>query len=145
MSFLLDTCVLSELVKPQPNEGLIAWLGGQTAHDLHLSSLTIGELNKGISKLAQGKRKSHLENWLNTQVITSFEGRIHPVSTAIAFNWGVYQAEAEALGKPIPLMDSIIAATAKKQNLLLVTRNIKDMENCGVKLLNPLVIKSIKN
>jgi predicted nucleic acid-binding protein len=137
MSFLLDTCVLSELVKPQPNGGLIAWFGGQKANDLHISCLTIGELSKGISKLAQGKRKTHLEYWLNTQVIESFEGRIHTINTEVAFSWGVSQAESEALGKPIPLMDSLIAATAKKQNLVLVTRNVKDMENCGVKLLNP--------
>lgn len=137
MSFLLDTCVLSELVKVKPNAGLITWFEEQTAQQLFISSLTIGELSKGIAKLEQGKRKTHLDYWLNTQVIESFSGRILSIDTGIAFNWGVLQAETEASGKPVPAIDSLIAATAKKHQLILVTRNTKDMENCAIKLLNP--------
>lgn len=137
MSFLLDTCVLSEIVKPQPNDGLVAWLSEQNANTLFVSSLTLAELKKGITKLAESKRKTYLDNWLNAQVVKSFDQRVLPVDAEIALNWGLYQAEMEAMGNPLPLMDSLIAATAKTHHLTLVTRNMKDMKMAGLKLLNP--------
>jgi predicted nucleic acid-binding protein len=137
MSFLLDTCVLSEIVKPEPNNGLVLWLSQQNANTLFISSLALGELQKGIAKLAKGKRKSYLDDWLSAQVVKSFQERVLPLDAEIALNWGVYQAEMEAMGKPLPLMDSLIAATAKTHHLTLVTRNMKDMKLGGLKLLNP--------
>ena len=137
MSFLLDTCVLSELVKPQPNTGLTTWLSEQNTNTLFVSSLTIGELKKGIAKLAEGQRKTFLDNWLSKQVMPNFEGRVLSLDTETALNWGQYQAQTEAVGKPMPLMDSLIASTAKTHRLTLVTRNMKDMQLGGLKLLNP--------
>lgn len=137
MSFLLDTCVLSELVKPQPNSGLTTWLSKQNTNTLFISSLTIGELKKGIEKLAEGQRKSFLDAWLSTRVMQNFEGRVLSLDAEIALSWGKHQAEMEATGKPLPLMDSWIASTAKTHSLTLVTRNMKDMQLGGVKLLNP--------
>ena len=137
MSFLLDTCVLSEIVKPQPNAGLTTWLAKQNTNTLFVSSLTIGELKKGIAKLAEGHRKNFLDSWLSKQVMQNFETRTLPLDAEIALCWGQHQAEMEANGKPLPLMDSLIAATAKTHHLTLVTRNMKDMQLGGVKLLNP--------
>ena len=137
MSFLLDTCVLSEIVKPQPNAGLVNWLAKQNSNTLFISSLTLGELSKGIAKLAEGQRKAFLADWLNTQVIQNFSSRVLDLDAAVALEWGATQAESEAMGKTLPLMDSLIAATAKTNQLTLVTRNMKDMQLVGLKLLNP--------
>lgn len=137
MSFLLDTCVLSEIVKPQPNAGLVNWLAKQNSNTLFISSLTLGELSKGIAKLAEGQRKAFLADWLNTQVIQNFSSRVLDLDAAVALEWGATQAESEAMGKTLPLMDSLIAATAKTHQLTLVTRNMKDMQLVGLKLLNP--------
>ena len=137
MSFLLDTCVLSEIVKPQPNAGLVNWLAKQNSNTLFISSLTLGELSKGIAKLAEGQRKAFLADWLNTQVIQNFSSRVLDLDAAVALEWGASQAESEAMGKTLPLMDSLIAATAKTHQLTLVTRNMKDMQLVGLKLLNP--------
>ncbi len=137
MSFLLDTCVLSEIIKPQPNAGLANWLAKQNSNTLFISSLTIGELSKGIAKLAEGQRKAFLSNWLKTQVMQNFSSRVLDVDAGVALEWGASQAESEAMGKTLPLMDSLIAATAKTHQLTLVTRNMKDMQLVGLKLLNP--------
>ena len=137
MSFLLDTCVLSEIVKPQPNAGLVNWLAKQNSNTLFISSLTLGELSKGIAKLAEGQRKAFLADWLNTQVMQNFSSRVLDLDAAVALEWGATQAESEAMGKTLPLMDSLIAATAKTHQLTLVTRNMKDMQLVGLKLLNP--------
>jgi toxin FitB len=137
MSFLLDTCVLSEIIKPQPNAGLANWLAKQNSNTLFISSLTIGELSKGIAKLAEGQRKAFLINWLKTQVMQNFSSRVLDVDAGVALEWGASQAESEAMGKTLPLMDSLIAATAKTHQLTLVTRNMKDMQLVGLKLLNP--------
>ena len=137
MSFLLDTCVLSEIVKPQPNAGLVNWLAKQNSNTLFISSLTLGELSKGIAKLAEGQRKAFLADWLNTQVIQNFSSRVLDLDAAVALEWGATQAESEAMGKTLPLMDSLIAATAKTHQVTLVTRNMKDMQLVGLKLLNP--------
>jgi len=137
MSFLLDTCVLSEIVKPQPNAGLVNWLAKQNSNTLFISSLTLGELSTGIAKLAEGQRKAFLADWLNTQVIQNFSSRVLDLDAAVALEWGATQAESEAMWKTLHLMDSLIAATAKTHQLTLVTRNMKDMQLVGLKLLNP--------
>lgn len=137
MNYLLDTCVISELTKPTPSRVVTQWLAEQAEQTLYLSAPTIGELKRGVEKLDMGKHQTFLQQWLNTNVIERFAGRIIALDTDIALRWGVLQAQTAKLGKPMPIIDSLIAATAITHDLTLVTRNTNDVEASGVKLLNP--------
>ncbi|MGZ8250811.1 MAG: PIN domain-containing protein [Methylophilaceae bacterium] len=137
MKYLLDTCVLSELTKPQPAKAVMEWLGKQEESSLFLPSLTIGEINKGIEKLDESKRKVFLKNWLEHSVIARFNERVITLDTRVAMYWGELQANLIRAGKPMPVADSLIAATALYQGFTLVTRNTRDMEPSGVLLFNP--------
>ncbi len=136
MRFLLDTCTISELVKPAPDPGILAWFAQQNELSLYLSALSLGELKRGIEKLAAGKRKTFLQKWLTENVTPRFGDRVLPLTEAACLRWGEMQAQLEKQGKPMPAMDGLIAATALHHQLTLVTRNIKDMDACCVDLLN---------
>lgn len=137
MSFLLDTCTLSELVKPAPNPALLAWFAEQDELTLHIATVSVGELMNGIARLAAGKRKKFLGIWLRENVVERFGERVLPLSLGIALRWGELQAKQEKRGKPQPAIDGLIAATAIHHRLAVVTRNIGDMEASGVTLINP--------
>lgn len=104
---------------------------------LCLSALSLGELKRGIEKLAAGKRKSFLQKWLAEHIVERFGDRVLPVSAEIGQLWGELQAQLDKKGKPIPAIDGLIAATALHHRLAVVTRNTRDMEESGVALLNP--------
>lgn len=140
MRFLLDTCAVSELVKPAPAAGVLEWFAQQDELSLCLSPLSLGELKRGIEKLAAGKRKTFLQKWLTENVILRFGDRVLPVTAEIGERWGELQAKLEKKGKPMPVIDGLIAATAIHHRLTVVTRNIKDMEASGVTLFNPWAV-----
>ena len=137
MTFLLDTCVISELVRVRPDENVVRWIDSIDEGKLFLSVLTIGELEKGINKLPESQRKSDLREWLSHDLAQRFEEKIHPVDFAIATAWGTLQSEAERRGEKLPVIDSLLAATAEVHRHTLVTRNIADFARCGVSILNP--------
>lgn len=137
MKFLLDTCLVSELVQKEPDPKVIAWLDERDEQSLFLSVLTIGELQKGVSKLADGERRVKLQNWLEYDLAERFEGRILGVDLDTALAWGQLQGEAEQKGEKLPVMDSLIAATATAHGLSVVTRNVKDLERCSAKVFDP--------
>jgi toxin FitB len=137
MKFLLDTCVISELTKPEPSTEVLQWLAAQDEYNLYICAPTIGELQRGIEKLAHGKHQRFLQEWLKNNVIARFAERIIAVDTEIALHWGILQAHAAQLGKSLPIIDSMIAATALFHGMTLVTRNGKDFEASGAKLFNP--------
>ena len=137
MKYLLDTCLISELVKKTPNTKVTAWLARQDEDKIYLSVLTIGELQKGISKLADTGKKEKLQSWLTNDLVFRFERRILSIDTEIAAQWGELNGQAERHGKKFPVIDSLIAATATVHNLTVVTRNTRDLEECQVKVLNP--------
>jgi|TARA_R100000093_G_C1918345_1_gene64963 hypothetical protein len=137
MRFLLDTCVLSEVVKPEPNPGVTAWLDATDEYVLHLSVLTLGEIQKGVSGLASGQRKQSLQSWLDRDLRHRFSGRILPVSEDTATEWGLLSGEAKQNGVSAPVIDTLLAATAREHNLVLVTRNTRDFEPFSLHLLNP--------
>jgi len=137
VKYLLDTCLLSELVKKKPNSGVVRWLDKADESALYLSSLTIGELQRGISKLPDNPRKETLQAWVNNDLASRFEGRILDIDTEVAKAWGVMQGTGEQKGVVLPAIDSLIAATAIVHKLTVVTRNIKDIERCHVKVFNP--------
>jgi len=137
LKYLLDTCIISELVKPQINEKVIKWLLGKNENDLFLSVLTIGEIYKGISRLPDSKKRRKLQKWVEEDLINRFEGRILDITLEIAIYWGKQQGELEKKGIKIPVIDGLLAASAVIEKLIFVTRNTKDLENSGAKLINP--------
>lgn len=138
MSYLVDTCVISEYIKKKPNELVIEWLDNQTKDNLWLSILTIAELKKGIFKIrnSQPKRYQKLSQWLEI-VKTKFDGHILPLNEEIFNIWAEITAESEASGKKLSVIDSLIGATAQQYNLIIVTRNINDFNFSSLPILNP--------
>jgi len=137
MKYLLDTCAISELVKKKPSRKVLQWIQGCEEDAIYISVLTIGEIQKGIAKLADSQRKTKIQHWLDHDLHNRFSGRIIPITEEIASTWGLIVAKAEAEGKPIPSVDSLIAATAISHNLTVITRNIQDMVGTGARILNP--------
>lgn len=137
MKYLLDTCLISELVKKEPNAAVLHWLEEQDEQRLFMSVLVMGELNKGVAKLAAGDRKQALLSWLEHDLAERFEGRIVGLDLETAILWGRIQGKAEKMGEKLPVMDSLIAATALRNGFTVVTRNIRDMQRCGASVFNP--------
>ncbi len=137
--FLIDTNVLSEYNRPggTPDTGVPRWL--ETAHrDLQfVSVITLAEIQKGIGLLDEGKRRSHLQEWLDTELEEWFSGRILPIDRQVANRWAELLVYCSGKGRPLPGIDSLLAATALEHGLTLVTRNVKDFEGIGVTILNP--------
>ncbi|MFW6324718.1 MAG: type II toxin-antitoxin system VapC family toxin [Desulfovibrionales bacterium] len=134
MSYLLDTNVISELVKPKPAEAVMEWFSGIPDRSLHLSVLTIGEIRKGIEKLDNGKRKESLRLWLEHDLSHWFGNRILSLDAPVADRWGRLLAQT---GRTMPTIDSLLAATALHHELRMVTRNHHDFEYPGLEVVNP--------
>jgi predicted nucleic acid-binding protein len=136
VSFVLDTCVLSELARPVPDRGLTLWFEAQEAEALFLSVLTVGELEQGIAVLSAGRKRSALTTWLAT-LRSTFADRILPIDIATAAVWGRAAARARRRGRRLAVIDGLIAAAASHHGYTVVTRNVADFEAAGVSLLNP--------
>lgn len=135
--FLVDTNVLSELIKPRPEPRVVAWIHSTDELLLYLSVLTIGEIRKGINSLPSGHRRGVLESWITNELESRFAGRILPVDLDIAERWGLLSARASASGTPLPVVDGLIAATALHHNLTFVTRNVSDVQISGLSIFDP--------
>lgn len=137
MSYLIDTNVISELVAKRRNPAVIEWLTNTDRDSLFISVLTIAELRFGIDRLPPSQRKKSLSAWLDDGVITQFGRNILPINTAIALRFGSLKAQLEQAGNPLPVTDSLIAATALAHDLIIVTRNSADFIPTNVRLFNP--------
>jgi len=135
--FLLDTNIPSEMTKPQPSALVEKWLNDVNDDDLYLSVLSIGEILRGVTRLPESKRRTSIEQWLESTLRPWFVGRILPVSLPIAERLGRMAGERDKLGRPLAIVDGLIAATALEHNLTLVTRNVKDFVSLGVTVFNP--------
>jgi len=133
---LIDTCVLSELRRPAGSSRVAASCAALADDEVFLSVLTIGELRKGIDRLRAGKKKRGLEQWLR-QLVAAASDRILPINLETAVLWGELAAKLEKIGRPLPAIDCLIAATAIQHGLHLMTRNVADFEPTGVLLVNP--------
>ena len=134
MSYLLDTNVISELVRKRPSTRVVGWFDTVPDEALHLSALTLGEIRKGIERLADGRRKERLRLWLEQDLPAWFGDKILPVTASVADRWGRLLA---ALSRPAPAIDSLLAATALHHELRLVTRNEGDFASFGLDVVNP--------
>ncbi len=138
MNYLLDTCFISELRKPQPKQSVLDWFDGVDEHGLYVSALTIGELRYGIALLPDNTKKKDLETWLRS-IEDSFAELIIPVNSAVAKKWGDMRTSAQDRGHNISVVDGLLAATCSTYKLTLVTRNEKDFTATGIEILNPWV------
>ena len=134
MSYLLDTNVISELVRPRPAQSVLAWFKNIPSEALHISVLTLGEIRKGIENMPDGARREKLRLWLEHELADWFGSRILPVDIPVADRWGRLVAQ---IGRPVPSIDSLLAATALHHELRLVTRNQKDFDYPGLEVVNP--------
>jgi toxin FitB len=137
MKYLLDTNVISELVAKQPNQQVVAWVDSLDPNFVYLSTITIGELSKGIEKLPQSKRKAELTDWLHHRLLVRFSDHIFGLDAATMLRWGQLTARLETVGRTLPAMDSLIAAIALHYECILATRNERDFKDTGVTILNP--------
>ncbi|MCK9215085.1 MAG: type II toxin-antitoxin system VapC family toxin [Rhodoferax sp.] len=138
MSYLIDTNVISELRRKQPDANVVAWFAVRPVQSLFLSVLTLGEIRKGIESLGNTSvdpvRRQALADWLEVDLPTFFLGRVLSVDLPVSDRWGHLQAQAR---RPLPAIDSLLAATALHHNLSLVTRNARDFAGFGLNVINP--------
>lgn len=137
MSYLLDTCIISDISR-RADAGLLAWADAQNPLDLHLSVLSLGEIQMGIELLPDlDPRRSPLRGWLQHELPAQFSGRLLPIGGTTALAYGRLAAAARREGRPLPVMDGLLLASAQAHDLTLVTRNVNDVEGRGVPVLNP--------
>lgn len=138
MNYLLDTCVISEYTRREPNIKIIQWVDELDESNLFLSVITIGEIKKGIELLpAASRRKQDLAVWLNNELLERFSGRIYPITVEVMLRWGSLYARLEASGQTVSTLDSLMAATALSHHAVLVTRNEDHFRPTGVEIVNP--------
>lgn len=135
--FLLDTNCISELVRMRPDPRVLDWMQAADESLLYLSVLTLGEIRKGVAGLPQGRRRTHLESWLELELQARFSGRVLPVDKAVADRWGLLAAAAKRAGRPLSAIDGLLAATALHHGLTIVSRNISDFASTQIPVLNP--------
>jgi predicted nucleic acid-binding protein len=136
--FLLDTNIPSEMLRPRPDANVAAWVKRQVQETLFVSVVTLGELRRGATLLAeQSARRVELERMIHEKVPSWFHDRILPVTRSVAERWGVLDGERQLAGRPLNTADGMIAATALEHGLTLVTRNVRDFQGLGVTVLNP--------
>lgn len=134
MSYLLDTNVISELVRPKPDKNVLQWFAQMPDEALYLSALTLGEIRKGVERMSDLARRERLRVWLEHDLREWFGPRILVIGAEVADRWGRLVADA---GRPVPTIDSLLAATALHYELRLVSRNVRDFDYAGVEVVNP--------
>lgn len=137
MRYLLDTNVISELIARHPSERVINWLDQLDPASVFLSVITIGELRKGIEKLADSSRKDQLLKWLADELSIRFKDRILALDVDVMLTWGEMVGRLERHGPPLAAIDSLIAAIALTHSCSLVTRNEADFRDTGLSVINP--------
>jgi predicted nucleic acid-binding protein len=137
VSFLIDTNVVSEWVRPQPDRNVISWLAEVDEDRVFISVISFAEIRRGIEMLPTGRRRERLATWLAEELPLRFEERILDIDRHVAETWGVVMARGQKIGLTLGSMDSFVAATAEAHGLTLVTRNVKDFQRLGISLLDP--------
>lgn len=134
MSYLIDTCALSEIVKPKPNRRVVDWFEAAPQEALFVSALTLGEIRKGVEGLPDSRRRTRIAAWLEVELPAWFEDRVLPVDAAVADEWGRLLARTR---HTVSAVDSLIAATVLRHRLTIVTRNVSDFAFEGIDVVNP--------
>lgn len=134
---VLDTNVVSEPLRPQPDERVVTWLDAQDVQTLHLTTITLAELRYGVAALPDGRRRSLLGRRLEEETLPLFDGRILPFDDAASAAYASMQAEARTSGRSLGVMDGLIAAICRARGLALATRDVGDFAHAGIELIDP--------
>lgn len=137
MRFLLDTCTISDLAKPDVQASLMAWTKAHDVGETAISVMTVGEIRRGIESSPPGRRRDSLQTWLSQDVVQRFQGRVLSVTTDIAERWGTLGARAQLAGRHLSTTDGLILATASVHGLAIVTRNERHFSGYDVHVINP--------
>lgn len=137
MSYLLDTCVLSEFTRKKPSSAVVAWMSSQPEDTLFTSTIVLGELARGVALLPDGDKKRQLAAWLHNDLRARFADRALSVSSVVALQWGELSGDASKQGITVSMADGLIGATARAHSMTVVTRNVEDLEATGARVLNP--------
>ena len=133
---VLDTCVISETLRPAPEPRVMEWIDSLPEEQVYLPALVLGELEKGVELLPEGDKRAALRMWLE-QLRQRFSGRILSFDEQTALRWGDLAARSQASGRRLPVIDGLLAATALQHNALLATQNGDDFRGTGVEIINP--------
>lgn len=133
---LLDTCVISETLKPEPSPAVLDWIDHLIESQVYLPALVIGELHKGVHLLPESQRRQALRVWLD-QLEARFEGRILCIDHAVCITWGRLTADLKRGGSTIPVVDLLLAALAIHHSAVFATRNTGHFAATGADLVNP--------
>lgn len=134
---LIDTNVISEMMKPVPDKIVLEWIDCQEATELFISTITIAEISYGLTALPDGKRRESLERAFANAILESFTGRILPFDELAAYQYGKIMGHRKQLGKVLSVLDGQIAAIATVHHAKVATRNVRDFVHCGLQLINP--------
>jgi toxin FitB len=137
VSLLVDTNVVSEWVRPQPDRNVISWLAEVDEDRVFISVISFAEIRWGVELLPVGRRRERLATWLAEELPVRFEERILDIDQRVAETWGVVTARGQKIGLTLGSMDALVAATAEAHNLTLATRNVKDFQRLGIALFDP--------
>ena len=137
MKYLLDTNIISELIKPTPNSNVVSFLDSLNEDDIFISVITVGEIQFGIQKLPNSKKKEQLLSWLHADLLARFHNKVVDIDVETMLLWGEVSQQLKAKGTPMPIMDLLIAATCLKGNYILITRNEKDFAHLDIAIINP--------
>lgn len=135
--YLLDTNVISELVRPNPDVNVAAWVRAGDEACFYLSVLSFGEIRRGIEQLPQGPRRERLRRWLDIDLTDRFAGRILDIDRHVAEIWGTIMARGAAASVRLPTIDTLIAATAERHGMVIATRNLRDFAYAAVAAVSP--------
>ncbi len=140
MKYLLDTNIISEFVSKKPNQKVLDYVNSLDENDVYLSVITIGEIRFGIEKLDkehQSKKIKILLDWLDNDLMQRFEGRIVDIDKQTMLKWGEINGQLQKMGRPMPIMDSLIASSCLANGFVLITRNTKDFYSFDMEMINP--------
>ena len=140
MKYLLDTNIVSEFISKKPNQKVLDYVNSLDENDVYLSVITVGEIRFGIEKLDkehQSKKIEMLSRWLDNDLMQRFEGRIVDIDKQTMLKWGEINGKLQKIGRPMPIMDSLIASSCLANGFVLITRNTKDFYSFEIEMINP--------
>lgn len=139
MKYILDTNIISELINSNPNQKVLNFLNTLKEKDIYLSSIRIGEIYFGVQKIPHGKKQKKLLAWVEDQLLSGFHNKVIDIDTDVMLHWALLANTLKTKGTPLPIMDSLIAATCLTKKFTLVTRNEKDFTNIDIKIIDPFL------
>jgi toxin FitB len=141
MTYLLDTCIVAELISEIPNPNVIRWVDAQPEETLFISVVTLAELKNVIDREPSLKRRSQMNEWLTNDLLVRFSNRVSEINVNVTLKWGEVSARIQSLDRVISAMDTLNLAIALIYDHTLVTNHLNDFENTGVRLVNAFEVK----